>query len=67
MKTLITYNSKALANVKVFADKQMDKQTGQKQYARPIYLCGGIKNQIANTVYFMVSGRISRNIGKNIF
>ena len=34
-KSSITYNSKALANVKVFTDKQnrqMDKQTGQNLY-----------------------------------
>ena len=29
----ITYHSKATANVKVFADKQTDKRTGQKLYA----------------------------------
>jgi hypothetical protein len=29
----ITYHSKDMANVKVFADRQMDRQTGQKLYA----------------------------------
>ena len=28
----ITYRSKVMANVKVFADKQRDKRTGQKQF-----------------------------------
>ena len=34
----ITYYSKAMANVKVFADKQMDNWTSQKLYAP--YLTG---------------------------
>ena len=29
----ITYDSKAMANIKVFADKQMDKRTGKNLYA----------------------------------
>ena len=30
MKTLITYHSNAMPNVKVFADKQTDRRRGQK-------------------------------------
>jgi hypothetical protein len=39
----ITYHSKYMANVKVFADthRQTDRQTGQKLYA-PIFRYGGI-------------------------
>ena len=36
-----SYQTKDVANVKVFADKQMDKWMGQKLYA-PIYQCEGI-------------------------
>ena len=44
----ITYCSKAMANVKVSADKQSDRWTdgqteGPKKYMPPIYQCGGIK------------------------
>jgi hypothetical protein len=40
----ITYHSKDMTNVKVFADKQTDKQTdGQaKNYMPPIFRYGGI-------------------------
>ena len=31
----VTYHSKAMANVNVFADKQREKQTGQKVHAHP--------------------------------
>jgi hypothetical protein len=41
----ITCDSKDMANVKVFADRQTDKQTdGQaKNYMPPIFRYGGIK------------------------
>ena len=42
-ESCITYHSKAMANVKVFADKQKDKRTGQKLYA-PDLLMHGHKN-----------------------
>ena len=48
----VTSHSKAMANVKVFADKQtktrtnrqMDKKTGQKLYYRYLLIWGGLKN-----------------------
>ena len=36
-----SYQSKDMANVKVFADKETDKRTGQN-YMPPIYRCIGI-------------------------
>jgi hypothetical protein len=44
-ESLITCHSKDMANVKVFADRQTDKQTdGQaKNYMPPIFRYGGIK------------------------
>jgi hypothetical protein len=41
----ITYHSKDMANVKVFVDRQTDRQTdGQaKNYMPPIFRYGGIK------------------------
>ena len=41
----ITYHSKPMANVKVFANKQMDRQTNRlaKNYMPPIYGCWSIK------------------------
>ena len=41
----ITYHSKAMANVEVFADKQTDRRTNPKakNYMPPIYRCGEIK------------------------
>ena len=40
-----SYQSKDMANVKVFVDKQTDKWTHRqaKNYMPLIYLCGGIK------------------------
>jgi hypothetical protein len=38
----ITYHSKDMANVKVFADRQTDRWAGQKLYA-PDLSIGGIK------------------------
>jgi hypothetical protein len=45
-ESLITYHSKDMANVKVSADRQMDKQTdGQaKNYMPTIFRYGGIIN-----------------------
>ena len=43
-KSSITYHSKAMANVKVLADKQMDRRTGQKLY-HPDLSMRGHKNQ----------------------
>ena len=40
-ESLITYHSKDMANVKVFADRQTDGQT--KNYMPPIFRYGGIK------------------------
>jgi hypothetical protein len=44
----ITYHSKDMTNVKVFADRQTDRQTdGQaKNYMSPIFRYGGIKKHI---------------------
>ena len=52
-KSSITYHSKVMANIKVFADKQTDKRTDgrknrwtngwTKNYMPSIYRCGGIK------------------------
>jgi hypothetical protein len=39
----ITYHSKDMANVKVFADRQTDRQT--KNYMPPIFRYGGIKSK----------------------
>ena len=44
-----SYQSKDMAKVKVFPDKQMEKRThrptdGQKLYLPPIYRCGGIES-----------------------
>jgi hypothetical protein len=36
----ITYHSKDMANVKVFADRQTDKQTGKKLYAPDLSIRG---------------------------
>ena len=43
----ITYHSKAMANVKVFADKHTDRLTNghTKDYVPYIYRCGCIKNE----------------------
>jgi hypothetical protein len=43
----ITYHSKDMTNVKVFADRQTDKQTdGQaKSHMPPIFRYGGIKRK----------------------
>ena len=48
------YQSKDMANVKVFADKQTDKWTnGQaKNYMTPIYRCGGIEIENAGNYHF---------------
>ena len=52
-ESLITYHSKDMANVKVFADRQTDKQTdrrtGQKLYAPDLSIRGHKKN-LAETV-----------------
>jgi hypothetical protein len=41
MKTLsFNYHSKDMANVKVFADRQTDRQTGQKLYATDLLIRG---------------------------
>ena len=45
----VTYHSKAMANVKDFADKQTNGQA--KNYMLPIYGCGGIKMVLKNYVY----------------
>ena len=37
-----TYQTRDMANVKVFANKETEKRTSQKRYA-PIYRCRGIK------------------------
>jgi hypothetical protein len=36
----ITYHSKDMANVKVFADRQTDRRTGQKLYAPDLSIRG---------------------------
>ena len=50
MKALSLYQSKAMAHVKVFVDKQinkmMDKQTGQKLYAPDLSMRGHKKKYL---------------------
>jgi hypothetical protein len=57
----ITYNSKDMANAKVFADRQTDKRTGQNLYAPdlsirgpPIFRYRGIKRSIQFPYYCTV-------------
>jgi hypothetical protein len=51
----ITYHSKDMANVKVFADKQTDRRTGQKLYV-PDLSIQGHKNQGSIIYYFPLTG-----------
>jgi hypothetical protein len=39
----ITYHLKDMVNVKVFADRQTNRWTGQKLYTPPIFRYGGIR------------------------
>ena len=54
-KTCITYNSKDVANVRVFADKQTDKRTGQKQYIPYLLMRGHkrTKNSLVSSHLFI--------------
>jgi hypothetical protein len=42
-ESLITYHLKNMPNVKVFADRQTGRQTGQKLYAPDLLSYRGIK------------------------
>jgi hypothetical protein len=42
----ITYHSKDMANVKVFADRQTNRPTGQKLYAPDLSIRGHKKSKI---------------------
>jgi hypothetical protein len=45
-ESLITYHSKDMTNVKVFADRQTNRQTGQKLYALDLSIRGHKNDQV---------------------
>jgi hypothetical protein len=49
----ITYHSKDMANVKVFADRQTDEQA--KNYMHPIFRYGGIKNKLKKSIHIFIA------------
>jgi hypothetical protein len=57
----ITYHSKDMANVKVFADRQTDGQA--KNYMSTIFRYGGIKINCFSSCSQVIQSHITRHVG----